>query len=97
MKKVLGIFVFVSLVAFGILSAENLKGRYVGKSFVLPAGSTVTVSILASQIPFEVDGSTVSSYSYEYVIPRNSIEAGYSFNVEISSQVLYLIFHGDLR
>ena len=91
MKKFLILSLFLSSVAFA-----GIKAKYFSLSSELPKGTTVQITIEGAGV-FEVNGSTYTSYTTNYLIPRNSDEIGYDFSVPLSTQVFYLIIHGDCK
>ena len=86
-KVVLTSCLFILCVAFCL--GLEMEGEYFHKQVKdLPAGSTVQITI-SSEEAFTVDGSTTTSYTYNYIVPRED-------EVTISSENVHINIHGRL-
>lgn len=86
-----------TVLLFSAICFASIKAKYYNLHIPdLPAGSTIQIKITGTGI-FSVNGSTTTSYTTNYVIPKNSKEIGDEWAVKVSSQSVYLIIHGELK
>ena len=96
MKKL--ILVCLVLIEGGLAYAD-IKATYWNLTVDLPRGTTIQVvyTIPPDGNKFRIAGSTYTTYTENYIVPRNFNELGYPFSAAISTQTAHTIIHGTVK